>query len=109
MDVEEEIAAAAREDEAEDELLAQESEVEAMVGVADDSDEDEETAQPPAKIQRVWPDVSTQKRLRHKREIEAVHETFEDRVDVLDPSMVSEYADEIFEYMNDLEVGFCQA
>ncbi|KAG6880124.1 hypothetical protein C0992_005831 [Termitomyces sp. T32_za158] len=103
MDVEEEIAAAAREAEAEEELLAQESEVEAMIGVADDSDEEDELAQPPAKIQRVWPEVSTQKRLRYKREVDVVHENFEDRVDVLDPSMVSEYADEIFEYMNDLE------
>ncbi|KAG6878209.1 hypothetical protein C0993_010629 [Termitomyces sp. T159_Od127] len=109
MDVEEEIAAATREAAAEEELLAQESEVEAMVDVADDSDEDEEIAQPPAKIQRVWPEVSTQKRLKYKHDIEAVHETFEDCADVLDPSMVSEYADEIFEYMNDLEVGFSQS
>ncbi|KAG6887916.1 hypothetical protein C0995_011624 [Termitomyces sp. Mi166 len=105
MDVEEALAESAREAETEEELLAHESEVEAMVGVEDDSDEDEDTEPrpPPAKIQRIWPEVSTQKRLRYKREIEAVHETFEDRVDVFDPSMVSEYADEIFEYMNDLE------
>ncbi|KAG5354111.1 hypothetical protein C0989_007472 [Termitomyces sp. Mn162] len=103
MDVEEEIVRAAREAETEEELLAQESEVEGMIGVEDDSDEDEDIAQPPAKMQRVWPEVSTQKRLRYKHEIEAVHETFEDRADVLDPSMVSEYADEIFGYMNDLE------
>ncbi|KAF8071712.1 cyclin [Lyophyllum atratum] len=105
MDVEEDIAAAAREVELiESSLLQGEEEVEAMFGV-EDSDEDEETAQlpPPSKMQRIWPEVSTDRRMRYRREVEAVHEMFEDRIDVLDPSMVSEYSEEIFEYMNDLE------
>ena len=34
----------------------------------------------------------------------AIRETFEDEVDPYDTTMVSEYADEIFEYMADLEV-----
>ncbi|KAF5371817.1 hypothetical protein D9615_009555 [Tricholomella constricta] len=104
MDVEDDIAAAAREEEADASILQGEEEVEAMFGV-EDSDEDEDTAHlpPPAKMQRVWPEVSTDRRLRYKREVEAVHDMFEDRIDVLDPSMVSEYAEEIFEYMNDLE------
>ncbi|GLB40187.1 putative cyclin family protein [Lyophyllum shimeji] len=104
MDVEEDLAAAAREAEIEADLLQGEEEVAAMVGV-EDNEEDDETAHqpPPAKVQRIWPEVSTVKRLRYKSEVEAVHEMFEDRIDVLDPSMVSEYSEEIFEYMCDLE------
>ncbi|KAG6831816.1 hypothetical protein H0H92_007493 [Tricholoma furcatifolium] len=102
MDVEEELAAAEREAEAEDDLLSHESEVEAMIGM-DDSDEEDEDVERPAKIQRVWPEVSTQKKEKYRREIDEVHKIFEEEVDVMDPSMVSEYAEEIFEYMSDLE------
>ncbi|KAG6857233.1 hypothetical protein H0H87_007652 [Tephrocybe sp. NHM501043] len=104
MDIEDEIAAAEREAQEDEDLIAHESEVEGMIGM-DDSDEEDDAAYmpPPAKMQRIWPEVSTDRRLRYKREVEAVHDKFEDHVDVLDPSMVSEYAEEIFEYMNDLE------
>ncbi|KAG6865914.1 hypothetical protein C0991_010747 [Blastosporella zonata] len=104
MDIEEELVPAEREAEDEEDLIAHESEVEAMIGM-DSDEEEEDTAHmpPPAKLQRIWPEVSTDRRLRYKREVEAIHEMFEDRVDVPDPSMVSEYADEIFEYMSELE------
>lgn len=103
MDVEDDLAAAIRDEEEAEENVLQAEDVESMFD--DEDSEDEETAHlpPPAKMQRVWPEVSTDRRLRYRREVEAVHEMFEDRIDVLDPSMVSEYAEEIFEYMNDLE------
>ncbi|KAG5647421.1 hypothetical protein DXG03_000492 [Asterophora parasitica] len=105
MDIEDDIAAAEREvEEADVSLLQGEEDVEPMFDL-EETDDEEETAHlpPPAKMQRVWPEVSTDRRLRYKREVDAVHEMFEDRIDVLDPSMVSEYSEEIFEYMQDLE------
>ena len=106
MDVEEDIAAAQRDADDEANALRAEAEIAAMMGVDESDEEDiDETAQlPPAKIQRVWPEVSTQRKKRFRREVEAVQERFEDHVNVHDMTMVSEYADEIFEYMNDLEV-----
>lgn len=104
MDIEEDAAAAQHDD---DEInVRAEEEIAAMMGVDESDEEDiDETAQlPPAKVQRIWPEVSTQRKKRFRKEVEAVQETFEDHVNVQDMTMVSEYADEIFEYMNDLEV-----
>lgn len=52
---------------------------------------------------RIWPDVDTERAMRHYKEISEIQQTFEDEVDVYDTTMVSEYADEIFKYMSDLE------
>ena len=101
MDVEEDTAATERRETKGNALRTEETE---NFPRFDDSDnEDDEVELPPAKIQRVWPEVSTEHRKRFKREVEAVQERFEDVVNVQDMTMVSEYADEIFEYMNDLE------
>lgn len=54
---------------------------------------------------RIWPDVDTERAMRHYKEISEIQQTFEDEVDVYDTTMVSEYADEIFKYMSDLEVS----
>jgi molecular chaperone GrpE (heat shock protein) len=99
MDVEAELEAAEEED--------VEEEVDPMEDSEDDQleepeDETERRAKPP----KVWPEVSTQRALQYQKEVQAIRETFQDDVDIYDTNMVSEYAEDIFEYMNDLEVRF---
>ncbi|KAK7033083.1 cyclin N-terminal domain-containing protein [Favolaschia claudopus] len=100
MDVEEDLAAPV---ELEGEELDSDEEVEPM----DDSDEDqlvlEEETEKAAKPARVWPEVSTERKLQYQKEVQAIRDTFQDDVDIYDTNMVSEYAEDIFEYMNDLE------
>ena len=106
MDIEEDATTVDRETEAEASLLDGEQEVEAMVGVENSEEDDiEETAQPPLTgVQRIWPDVATDRRIKCEREVLAIRDVFRDEVDMYDTTMVSEYAEEIFEYMCDLEV-----
>lgn len=84
-------------------------EVQAMA-VEEDSEEDqlgeevEEETATAAKPPRVWPEVSTERAQQYQREVQAIRQAFVDDVDIQDTTMVSEYAEEIFEYMNDLEV-----
>lgn len=82
-------------------------EVEAMVIVEDSDEEDftdeEDHIQVEHEEHYVWPDAPTHRRLRYAREVDAIREVFEDDPDC-DPAMVSEYADDIFSYMEDLEV-----
>lgn len=100
------------EPEAEASLLVGEREVEAMVGLTDDEAEDveaEDAAKVPTtstKPECIWPEMSTERKQKYKREVDAIREVFEDEVDVFDTTMVSEYAEDIFEYMYELEVGF---
>ncbi|KAL4064511.1 cyclin-like protein [Scleroderma citrinum] len=93
------------EPEADPELsIINEKEVEDMVDVQ--QTEGVDVAQDLAaqtKSPRIWPDVDTERAMRHYREVSDVQRTFEDEVDVYDTTMVSEYADEIFKYMSDLE------
>ncbi|KAJ7052610.1 cyclin [Mycena amicta] len=67
-----------------------------------DDDEEEETATVPKAI-RVWPDISPERALQYQKEVQAIRDAFNDDVDIYDTTMVSEYADEIFEYMSELE------
>lgn len=98
---------AAREYDEED-LLVNEQEVEAMIGIegSDEEEQEELVAMPQVKTKapRVWPEVATERALRYRREIETIKETFQDEVDMYDTTMVSEYAEDIFEYMGELEV-----
>lgn len=97
MDVEEEVG---------------QNEVEAMVDVAEGSDSDEEdqlaegTMGASAPVLRQWPEVSTATAKRYQHEVDQIRECFEDAVDMFDTTMVSEYSEEIFEYMSKLEVSF---
>lgn len=50
-----------------------------------------------------WLYAPLEKRLEYQREIERVASTFQDEAELDDPTMVAEYADEIFEYMSKLE------
>lgn len=70
----------------------------------DDDGEVSEEEEPLAKRQRIWPDVNTERAQRYRREVDEIKETFRDEVDEFDMTMVSEYAEDIFEYMQELEV-----
>lgn len=98
----------------EDDLLVNEQEVEAMVGVddtdvdahvQDDDDELDVLPQPKEKAQRIWPEVSTERAHKYQKIVQNVRERFEDEVDMEDMTMEPEYADDIFQYMCDLEVS----
>jgi hypothetical protein len=78
--------------------------VEAMIDARDDDEEDEDNEVETYSKPSVWPQVSPQRAERYKREVEAVRAVFEDEQDMFDTTMVSEYAEEIFVYMNELEV-----
>lgn len=86
--------------------IINEKEVDEMVGVQEQvtPEQEEKSAIAVAKSPRVWPDVDTERAVKHYREIAEIQETFEDEIDYLDTTMVSEYSEEIFKYMNDLEV-----
>lgn len=50
-----------------------------------------------------WLFVPPAKRLEYQKELERVASSFKDEAEFEDPTMVAEYADEIFEYMSKLE------
>lgn len=101
MDVEDDPVDGSEEDEVE---VANEREVENMIGVErSDEEEEQEDAPQESKPPRVWPDVRTERAHKYAKEIQAIREAFHDEVDMYDTTMVSEYAEEIFEYMCDLE------
>ncbi|THV03208.1 hypothetical protein K435DRAFT_651702 [Dendrothele bispora CBS 962.96] len=56
-----------------------------------------------SKAPRVWPDLATVQKIKCQREVQAVREVFDEDDEDFDPSMVSEYSEEIFEYMSQLE------
>ncbi|KAI0028861.1 cyclin-like protein [Vararia minispora EC-137] len=85
-----------------------EREVEAMIEVADSDDEDATASLPVgayviSKQEYIWPEVSPAHAARYAAEIKALHEQFQEEDEEHDATMVSEYADEIFAYMNELE------
>ena len=80
-----------------------------MVGVQDTSISNESIPEPEAiesRSPRMWPDVDTEKALRHYKEVAEVQRTYQDEVDIFDTTMVCEYSDDIFKYMSELEVHF---
>lgn len=107
MDVEE-VVIVPVEPETEAGLHAAEQEVEQMIGV---EESDEEVIEPTATMQavpkptRVWPEVSTEQASRYRKEIGAIVEVFDDQMDMYDTTMVSEYAEEIFTYMNEIQAS----
>jgi len=87
-----------------------EREVAAMIGLEESDEEQEEiepVSEPPAKAAPSWPEFSSEQAHKFQKEIEAIKQHFEDEVDIYDTTMVSEYAEEIFEYMCELEVRLC--
>lgn len=83
-------------------IALSQDEVEQMIDV--EVDQEELQAQEP-RPPRIWPEVGTARAHRFQREIDQIREVFEEVDEEEDPTMVSEYADEIFEYMTELEVG----
>ena len=67
-----------------------------------DDDSDEEDSLP---VKQIWPAISPEAARRYKQEIDDIRRSFTDEVDMLDTTMVSEYAEEIFEYMEKLEAS----
>ena len=67
-------------------------------GELDELDEDD------LPLEHVWPELSPEAARRYKNEIDRINATFHDEIDMFDTTMVSEYSDEIFEYMEKLEV-----
>lgn len=105
MDVEEDIKHDEQHPEHVDKLASKGREIEAMIGVEDDDDDEEdvvELAHTEDKL-KMWPNMDTEKHDRCQREVQAVRESYEDVVNMYDTTLVSEYSDEIFEYMEDLE------
>ena len=86
--------------------IISEKEVDAMVDVQEQvaPEQEDKVAAVVAKSPRIWPDVDTERAMRHYREVADIQRTYEDEVDFFDVTMVSEYSDEIFRYMNELEV-----
>ncbi len=63
-------------------------------------------AEEPEPSEYIWPDVSPNHAAKYQRELEEVRRRFDAEDEEYDATMCSEYADEIFQYMNDLEVSF---
>ena len=53
----------------------------------------------------IWPEASPERAERYRCQVQAVRDVFEDEPDMYDTTMVSEYSEEIFQYMSELEVG----
>ncbi|KAG9314885.1 hypothetical protein JVU11DRAFT_3987 [Chiua virens] len=53
-----------------------------------------------SKSPRIWPDIDTDKAMRHYKQIADIQRTYQDEVDLFDTTMVSEYSDDIFKYMS---------
>ena len=80
-----------------------------MIEVADSDDEDSTAA--PTQVASaaqaktfLWPEYSPAHAARYASEISALRAKFQEEEEEHDSTMVHEYADEIFEYMNTLEV-----
>ena len=54
--------------------------------------------------QYIWPEASPERVEQYRRQVQAVRDVFVDEPDMHDTTMVSEYAEEIFQYMSELEV-----
>ena len=72
----------------------------------EESEPDEIQPSVATKPPRVWPEFATERVHRYRDEVQAIRESYHDVIDMYDTTMVSEYAEEIFEYMGDLEVRF---
>ena len=54
----------------------------------------------------IWPEASPECAERYRCQVQAIRDVFEDEPDMYDTTMVSEYSEEIFQYMSELEVCF---
>ena len=86
-------------------MCSTDREVKAIIDTRESSEEKEEKAPLAPKPPQIWPDVDEEEANRHRQEVERIRENFDDVAALDDPAMASEYAEEIFEYMSELEVG----
>lgn len=92
-------------------LLVGEDEVEGMIGVTDSEEDEDEDEDEAARLMAsngdvvyAWPDVSPGHAARYQMEVDQIRATFEEDVEgQIDETMVSEYSEDIFEYMSELE------
>jgi hypothetical protein len=82
-------------------VKGEDKEVEALIHP---DGEEKRKASPSPKRPKVWPEFDTECAIRSKKAVDAIREVFEDEVDPYQPTMASEYCDEVFEYMEQLEV-----
>ncbi|KAH9964368.1 cyclin-like protein [Lactifluus volemus] len=54
-------------------------------------------------LEYIWPDVSPNRAARYQRQVDKVEATFDAQDEEYDDAMCSEYADEIFQYMGNLQ------
>ena len=87
----------------EEAIVVKEQEEESML-MEESEPEDQMEPTTATKPPRVWPEFATEPTHRFRDEVQAIRESYHDVVDMYDTTMVSEYAEEIFEYMGDLEV-----
>ncbi len=86
--------------------MVNKQEVEAMVGVGDSEAEEASSHWLQSSQSLItFGQSSTQNLPKYRREIQAIRKAFEDEVDMYDTTMVSEYSNEIYEYMSQLEVN----
>lgn len=88
-----------------DQSFVNQQEVEAMVDVDSEEEFDDAEEVMYERPSRCWPEVSTARATKFRKEVDDIKEIFQDEIDEEDTTMVSEYANEIFEYMNELEVS----
>ncbi|KAI0346135.1 hypothetical protein BDW22DRAFT_722216 [Trametopsis cervina] len=96
MEVEVHAATEEQFSEEDDDSFAIAREIEAMVDVQAEPEFE-------GKPIRVWPELATERANRYRREIDAIREQFPEEPLEDDMNLVSEYTDEIFEYMAELE------
>ena len=58
-------------------------------------------------LEYIWPEFSPNHAVKYQREVEEVCARFNAEDEEYDAAMCSEYAEEIFQYMNDLQVRSC--
>ena len=56
-------------------------------------------------VEHIWPEASPERVERYHSRVQAIRDVFEDQPAVYDTTIVSEYAEEILQYMSELEVG----
>lgn len=78
-----------------------------LTPIADDAYDEEDTMDADEYDPEDWLYLSPERLARSEAQVNAVRDTFKDEVDEWDTTMVSEYADEIFAYMESMEVCRC--
>ena len=92
-------------DDVQEAIVVKEQEEEPLL-MEESETEDQMVPSTATKPPRIWPEFATEPAHRFKDEVQAIRESYHDVIDMYDTTMVSEYAEEIFEYMNELEVRF---